>query len=161
MFCFMSGPLLDISSLKAFTMPSASLCSHCLAQHRSQSRGKVFLGNRKKKGIIKAESVKQQQSPIIIRTNWEEWTNARSKVSKAPFRMPLRGEVKSIYFSGLIQIVARKKEQENLQDKCKFFIIGRALLYYMCFPNYLKKKKTCRMLRCFYTFKFPQVFLLT
>lgn len=109
----MSGPLLGISSLKALTMPSASLYSHCLAQHRSQGRGKVFLGNRKKKGIIKVESVKQYQSPIIIRTNWEEWTNARSNVSKAPFRMPLTGEVKSKYFSGLIQIAARKKSRRT------------------------------------------------
>lgn len=40
--------------------------------------------------------------------------NARSNVSKAPFRMPLTGEVKSKYFSGLIQIAAIGKRVGEL-----------------------------------------------
>lgn len=55
----MSGPLLVISFLKELTMPPESPHHHCLAQHLSQGRGKVFLSNRKKEDVKKAESVKQ------------------------------------------------------------------------------------------------------
>lgn len=58
-FLFPGLCLLWFQLLESVTMPSASLYTRRLAQRLSQGGEEVFFGDRKKEGVIKAESVKQ------------------------------------------------------------------------------------------------------